>query len=359
MPSVASLLKVLQKDLGAPLGGTASRKLRTKVATVASVVRLPLPTDGKCNKTPMIKRWVTAARKSHVTSTDARFATESECLRIEAELWAQIAEFDGLPAPSARTIACAEEVLGRPLVLGAGRCIRSNEPLTLASLKAAVGLSTQQVGSAELPIEYRVDLRAGGRHRPGNLAWMRTPTDLVALRALLATNGVPKKLLAKVQVKAHATDKVTMPPHFSNRDYRWATWVDSGQFAARTECYAVELELLAQVLEFEGAPDIDPTRRAEVERHLGRTLAIGARRCLITGVSLKYADFLLAATNPAAGKSPYHVGHLSPLTRGGKHEQSNVVWMTEQGNRIQGNDTFDDIVALLKIAAQYHVSQGR
>jgi hypothetical protein len=350
---------VLQKDLGTPLGATASKKLRAKVATVASVVRLPLPTDGKCNKTPMIKRWVTAPSRSYITTADARFATEDDCLRIEAELWAQIAEFDGMPPPSARTIACAEEVLGRPLVVGAGRCIRSNEPLTLASLKVAAGLATQQVGTAELPIEYRVDLRAGGRHRPGNLAWTRTPTDLVALRALLAANGVPKKLLGKVQVKAHATDKVTMPPHFSNRDYRWATWVNSGQFAARTECYAVELELLSQILEFEGAPIIDAARRTEVEQHLGRPLAIGARRCLITGVPMKYADFIVATTNPAAGKSPYHVGHLSPLTRGGKHEQSNVVWMTEQGNRIQGNDTLDEIVSLLKIAAQYHVNQGR
>lgn len=336
-----------------------SEKLRTKITTVASIVRLPLPTDGKCNSTPMIKRWVTAPKKSYLTTTDSRFATENDCLRIEAELWAQILEFDGIQPPSSQAVACAEEVLGRSLLLGSGRCIRSNEPLTLTSLKGAITLATQQVGSAELPIEYRVDLRAGGRHQPGNLAWTRTPTDLVALRSLLAANGLPKKLLAKVQVKSHATDKVTMPPHFSNRDYRWATWVTSEQFATRTECYAVELELLSQVLEFEGAPTLSAAQRAQVEQHLGRTLAVGARRCSITGVPMKYADFITAVTNPAAGKSPYHVGHLSPLTRGGKHEKSNVVWMTEQGNRIQGNDTFDEIVALLKVAAEYHVNQGR
>src|SRR5690606_711979 len=112
-----------------------------------------------------------------------------------------------------------------------------------------------------------------------------------------------------------------------------------------------ELELLAQVLEFEDAPMLAANTRAEVEQHLGRGLTLGNRHCAITGAPLRYADFITAVTTPAAGKSPYHVGHLVPLTRGGKHEKSNVVWMTQQGNRIQGNDTLDEIVALIKTAA--------
>lgn len=357
--SFAADLQILKSGLALSLGPTEFKKLEAKIATVASVVRLPLPSDGTCNKTPMVKRWVTGPPESYIMANDPRYATQEDCLRIEAELWAQLVELVDLPTPADPVVASATKILGREVSLGAARCVKTLEPLTLGAIKIAATMSTTQVGTAELPVEYRVDLRGGGKHSPGNLAWTRTPSDLLSLRALLATNGVPKKLLDKVQVKSHATDKVTMPPHFSNRDYRWATWTTSEQFASRTECYAVELELLAQILEFEGAPVLVDATRKEVELHLGRPLTLDHRHCAITGVRLRYSDFITAVTAPAAGKSPYHVGHLVPLTRGGKHEKSNVVWMTEQGNRIQGNDTLDEIVALIKTAADFHRGAGR
>jgi len=301
----------------------------------------------------MIGRWI-AHPESYLALTDPRYATEQDCQQVEAELWAQIGEFHGAPKLSVAARDAAERVLGRKLRPGTATCILTREQLTFDGLKTAVKITTNQVGSAELPVEYRKDLRRGGLHRPGNLGWIRTATDLVTLRDVLARNGVPNSLLAKVQVKAYATDKVTMPPHFSNRDYRWATWTDSIQFASRAECQAVELELLSQILEFQGAPQLSAADRVSVERHLGRSLSPNTRQCSITGQPMQYAAFVDAVVNPAAGKSPYHVGHLVPLTRGGRHERLNVVWMSEQGNRIQGNDTLDEIVALIHAAAQFH-----
>ena len=145
-----------------------------------------------------------------------------------------------------------------------------------------------------------------------------------------------------------------MPPFYSNRDYRWATFVRSPQFASRTACRGVEMQLLAQMLEFVGAPPLTAEQRATVEIHLQRPLEIDGCRCPITGQPIVYAAFVEAAENPRAGRSEYHVGHLNPLTRGGLHDWGNVVWMSDAGNRIQGNDSFEEIVALIHRAAEYH-----
>jgi hypothetical protein len=50
--------------------------LHERVETVSSIVRLPLPSDGKCNRTPMRKRW--ELDDSYLTPSDPRYASEAD-----------------------------------------------------------------------------------------------------------------------------------------------------------------------------------------------------------------------------------------------------------------------------------------
>jgi hypothetical protein len=334
-------------------GRQAARKLEERLDTVAFKIRLPLPSDRSCNKTPKRGRWVVSP-ESYLTADDPRYALEEDCAAIKARLLAEACEFTGITGIPTDVVQAAELVLGRELRAASARCFQTNEALSLDDLALTSTLATKQVGSAELSVEYRLPLNAGGHHRADNVGWVRPPHEIMLLRQILDRNGVPASLLDKVQLKAYSTDKFTMPPFFSNRDYRWATWVASPQFASRTDCRGVELHLLAQMLEFVGAPRLDAQDQAAVEAHIERPLEIDGCRCPITGEPIVYAAFLDAAENPRAGRSAYHVGHLNPLTRGGKHNQVNAVWMSDAGNRIQGNDTFDEIVVLIQKAAAYH-----
>src|SRR5262249_46700312 len=152
-----------------------------------------------------------------------------------------------------------------------------------------------------------------------------------------------------------ATDKQTMPPYFSNREPRWGTWPLGPQYASYYDCSLVELELLAQLFEFEGAPLLPPEIAQEVEIARGKPIVPGGRKCFVTGYDLKFVDFIQAAVNPQGGKSEYHVGHILPLTAGGKHNYRNVAWQSDAGNRIQGNDTLEQIEDTLVQSVAYHI----
>jgi hypothetical protein len=301
----------------------------------------------------MKDRWVSSP-ESYLSSSDPSGASQEECSMIKAMLYAEICEFEGINKPPSNVLQVIEDVLGRTYKPGSAFCLKTKEKLALNDLVICVAVSTNQVGSAELPVEYKTALTAGGIHESKNIGWLRPPKEILALRELLLDSKVPSALLNKVQLKAYSTDKQSIPPFFSNRDYRWATWVDSPQFASREDCRGVELQLLSQIIEFVGAPRLSDENMREIEVHLGRKLVVDGRRCLITGDPIGYDAFVEAANNPEAGKSQYHVGHLMPLTRGGKHSKENVFWMSDAGNRIQGNDSFEEIVALIKRAANYH-----
>ena len=146
-----------------------------------------------------------------------------------------------------------------------------------------------------------------------------------------------------------------MPPFFSNRDIRWETWPTSIQYASHFECAMVELELLAQLYEFVGAPKLDDAITSIISKTLGRAIVPNSRRCFVTGRYLDFNSYLEAATYPRGGRSKYHVGHILPLTRQGRHSRENIAWQSDDGNRIQGNDTVDEIEAKLIDIVEYHL----
>ena len=327
-----------------------------------SAIRQPRKDDGTCNKTPFFERWDTNPVTSHLTTGDRRYATEQECQRIAASLLALALEAKGAKVPTSAGAKTARQVLGRPLVAGGLRCCYTNQAVTVGDLQLAMDYTTQRLGAYEIPVGYVQDLAAGGRHEIANVRWMKPIHVNYQLRKALATGlvaaGVAGEkaadLLDKIQVKSYCTDKVTMPPHFSNRDIRWATWPEGIQYASHHDCARVELELMAALFEFDGAPALDPALVSAVTSIRGATLAPGARRCAVTGKKLVYQAFVDSISS-AHGKAEFHVGHLVPLTRGGKHKADNIAWMSGAGNRIQGNDTLDEIEATLAQATAYHM----
>lgn len=241
--------------------------------------------------------------------------------------------------------------------------MQTGKPITDHDIKQALHYVTQRLGAFEIPTAYCTDLNQGGRHEPSNVGWLKplhiNYTLREELRAYLVQAGAPRmainNALDKIQVKAYATDKQTMPPHFSNRDVRWATWPASVQYASHYECAMIEMELMVELFEFAGAPSLNEELQAAIFAVRGQPVIPGARRCYITGYMLNFEDYVQAAINPQGGKSAYHVGHILPLTRGGRHEPRNVAWLSDDGNRIQGNDTLDETEAKLLDAVVYHL----
>src|SRR5439155_7965906 len=138
---------------------------------------------------------------------------------------------------------------------------------------------------------YKVGLDSGGTHARSNVGWMK-PLHVVyelraALRSSLAAAGVaPEAIdtaLDKIQVKSNCTDKQTMPPYFSNRDIRWATWPSSPQYASHFDCAKVELELMAELFEFSMAPPLAAALASAVGASRGSPVSSQPRVCFVTG----------------------------------------------------------------------------
>lgn len=354
LPAVAQALS---------LTPAAARKLRDRLWRFSAHLRQPRKDDGTCNKTPYFDRWDANTDTSHLTAEDPRYAPQAECQRVYETLMALLLEAHGIPGQPDQATALTETVLGRAFQPSSLSCRHMDQPISGDDISRALSYSTGRLGAYEIPTTYREELNDGGCHRHTNIAWMKPLHIDYDLRAALESHlrqaTVPNKAVAnaldKIQVKAYCTDKHTIPPHFSNRDVRWATWPDSMQYASHFECAMVEMELMVQLYEFVGAPRLDPTTLTSIERTRGRPVEPETRCCFVTGDDLAYTEYVQAATNPRGGRSAYHVGHVLPLTRGGKHCWENIAWMSEDGNRIQGNDTLEEIELKLVRAVDYHL----
>jgi hypothetical protein len=363
--AASELLSHVQTTLR--LTAAQTRKLQERLWKFSAHVRQPRKDDRSCNKTPYFDRWDTHPQTSHLTTADPRYASAEECKRAYETLLALLLEADEISEPPSQAIALVEKVLGRSFQPRSLSCVHTGQAISGDDAKRALDYTTSRLGSYEISTSYRVELDAGGRHEHTNVSWMKPLHVNYALRktlhAHLAESGAQREAinnaLDKIQVKSYCTDKQTMPPHFSNRDVRWATWPDSVQYASRYQCVMVEMELMAQLYEFADAPPLDAEVASAIAAVRGQPITPGTRRCYVTGRYLSYQDYLQAAINPKGGKSAYHVGHVLPLTRGGKHQWHNIAWMSDDGNRIQGNDTLEEIEDKLIDAVAYHLRRDR
>lgn len=210
----------------------------------------------------------------------------------------------------------------------------------------------------ELPVDY-IAVPEGVRiHTLENIGWFwgEEFINTIALRTFI---NDPRKnseyevfrriLVDKIKVKTYLTDRALTGVNKTNREKRWETHPQSVQFALKRDCYEVEMLLVLQICKFVGAP-------ADLVNNL---IAVDLlqqgfdhSRCPITGDLLIYDEFKAEILNTTHGRSKFQVGHLNPLKANNDdpnfgHSARNISWISEDGNRIQGSLTLEQINALL------------
>jgi len=222
----------------------------------------------------------------------------------------------------------------------------SDKEITKEAIVASLQTSTR-IGSLELPIEYE-NYESGHKH--DNIFWLSPFTEIVKLRTWVSD----KNIVTKIQVKAYLTDRRQTGDYQTNREIRWEGHPDSPQFATRGDCIEIEAKLLAQIATFTGAPEIPEELESVVEQVLGEAFVKDSFRCPISGKEILYQEFFERIANPVHGRSGYQVGHLDPIASTGKHESSNTSWITDLGNRVQGESSLDDITDEIFYMATFH-----
>ncbi|MDJ0583228.1 hypothetical protein [Crocosphaera sp.] len=357
-----SLLPFVQNAL--TLSTSDLNKLTERLWCFSSSLRQPKKDDASCNKTPLFKRWDTDSKTSHLSSDDPRYCSEQDCKKIIGKLLALLLESHGIDNLPSEAAVIAGSLLNREIKLNSLRCVNTQKKISVNDIKLAIKYTTSRLGKYEIPISYIRELNKGGKHTHSNIGWMKPLHVNYGLRESLKhylTNNLNinrktiNNVLDKIQVKAYCTDKATIPPYYSNRDFRWATWTNGIQYASHYQCAMIELELMSQLYEFRNAPRLDKNLISEIQKIRQNLILVDGRKCFITGKILNFDEYIDAAVNPKSGKSRYHVGHILPLTRGGKHSYNNIAWVSDDGNRIQGNDTIEEIESKLVDAVEYHL----
>lgn len=210
----------------------------------------------------------------------------------------------------------------------------------------------------EMPIDY-VRRFASQIHTAQNIDLFLNNEikDCIAMRRFIRdTQKNPESevfqtiLADKIKVKTYLTDRALTGDYKTNREKRWETHPNSVQYALRRDCMKIETKLLLQIATFEGC---DETLVHKLQQEGLLSSSFNYCKCPITGDNIQYNEFANDALHPTHGKSKFQVGHLNPLkassangTNG--HTADNISWISENGNRIQGSLSIEEVNALLK-----------
>jgi len=301
--------------------------------TVAQIIKLSArlervcfsiaPLNLKTGNTQTMLRWELPKENSH-------YATEEECIQIYDFLIQDLLGFLG-----------DKEFKPRKYL-----STFSKEKISKDSIVHSLQISSR-IGSLEIPTEYE-DCKKG--HKCGNLFWMSPFTDIEKLRNWVGN----KNIITKIQVKAYLTDRRQTGDYQTNREIRWEGNLSSPQFATRTDCINIEAKLLAQIATFTRAPEVPKDLVDVLEKALGEPFKKDSFRCPISGKEILYQEFFEKVANPVHGRSGYQVGHLDPIAGTGKHQASNTSWITDLGNRVQGESSLNDIIGEIFYMAAFH-----
>lgn len=126
-----------------------------------------------------------------------------------------------------------------------------------------------------------------------------------------------------------------------NRQSRWLLPSDDKQYATRRTASLVEIKYYLQVLSMDNAPEIEsPDFQNAFHWLTSHRIAPGE---YLDPIMVRKFDFAEFAKKPRL----VHSGHLVPLARGGKHEPSNTFLMLGRSNTLQGDLTFEELLALI------------
>jgi hypothetical protein len=183
---------------------------------------------------------------------------------------------------------------------------------------------------------------------------------LKTLRTYFCQQGYPK-LVERVWRAAARTPRRQTGLYKTNRETRWNLNPSHPEFSTEQECKEVAAKLLAQVLEFDGAPA--PTE-AEVMEPATAILVYGptpgSYRCPISGRRLSFQQLVESTDiSPVHGRSPIAVGHLHPIAKQGRNVAGNVTLVHELGNRVQGDNSIDEAIREIFRMAEFHKERMR
>ena len=240
---------------------------------------------------------------------------------------------------------------------------------TVNRISTIAGYYMHSMVPHELPFDYRklhdINIEPNHLHVPSNIALVpfHISQPTVLLRHHLLHNKNPehhrfKKLYGKISVKSYLTDRAQTGTTKTNREKRWEAHPDNIQSATRSACMSVELTLVKQLFGFKNFP-------SDLKLQLETVGALSSDEpevyCPITLDPFDYTEIMKELDQPTQGKSSLHVGHLNPLkaapstvddSRG--HNGDNVSWITEDGNRIQGQLTLMETRQMLdRISTNY------
>lgn len=165
---------------------------------------------------------------------------------------------------------------------------------------------------------------------------------LVKVRPVLNKNLLDNTL-KKIKTKSYKTDRAQTGEEQTNRAKRWECLKSDFQQATIEECWSVERKLYEELINFEFFPQHIITLINELG--IQGFITDDFTKCPVTLEKLSYRDF---CTQSAHGESKFHVGHLTPLKRNGRHIGENIAWITNDGNRIQGDLTLEETRDLIK-----------
>ena len=218
------------------------------------------------------------------------------------------------------------------------------------------GLNRTRRVPYEFPLSYK-DALASPVHAGENATWARTDDLRWLLRARKVLAGAPADVKpaiqrlekTKLQVKVFKTDRSLTGKDKTNRAKRWEVLADDFQHASLEQCWSAERKLTADLAAFFDFPQVLKDAfvgESLISRDAEPTL------CPVTFERLSFQKLTEALLNPEHGVSQHQIGHLHPLKRGGEHDGENVCWQSGHGNRIQGDLSIEEALALLDNIAE-------
>lgn len=137
-----------------------------------------------------------------------------------------------------------------------------------------------------------------------------------------------------------------------NRINRWLMDPSHKFYATEKDATLVQIRYYLQMLSMEGAPELPrEDLKTCFEWLVGHEIGPGLYQDPIQLIPISLPKFL---ENPRDVTS----GHLIPLDRGGKHVPSNAYLMLHRSNALQGNQTVDELIELLRDIVKRHDSLG-
>ena len=138
-----------------------------------------------------------------------------------------------------------------------------------------------------------------------------------------------------------------------NRINRWLLDKSHKFYADEVTATLVEIKYYLQALSMSGAPELpDESLKSAFSWILEHKIEPGNYVDPIQLVPINIHDVVRDARTIQSG-------HLIPLDRGGKHEPKNAFLMLPRSNQLQGNQTRDELLALMEEILARHKGRTR